>query len=204
VASNSVAELLGKFERVATTLPEAHTRAAQSAGNAGKTRMESAGRAARIPRPQGRNWSVRYLLTSGPWPTTVLFYRGTPPYWVEYGTEPHFMAAKLLGTRTGLRQRSRRIGTVAAFDTQTRFRLNRGNRGAFGPMNLTTTRRGEVRARNGKKALVINGDVRSYAFHPGARARPFWQPTKAAVFAMTPEYHRRGLVNGLVSAGFGR
>lgn len=101
--------------------------------------------------------------------TAIVKTRG-PAQILYFGAPPHFIGARLLGTRVGLRRKSRRVGAMAAFGGS--------NRGAFGELMATSrvTRSGAVKQRAGKQALVFagSGGPKAYAFHPGTKGENQW------------------------------
>lgn len=101
------------------------------------------------------------LQASGPWQI------------VENDTDPHFITAGLLGTegttRAGRQRAAANAGTIGAFGGSAR--------GVFGGMQSSTyqSRKGGTRTRKGKRAMVIGGNLRAYAAHPGTRGRKPWR-----------------------------
>lgn len=100
-------------------------------------------------------------------------------------TAPHFIGAKLLGTRGSLKGKSRRVGATAAFGGS--------NRGAFGAAR---------ELKRGSRALVIPGveSPRAYAFHPGTSGKGWWQRGMRRVPKAAVEAYRAGFRRGIRKA----
>ena len=137
----------------------------------------------------GKKVAARYDVKGVANATAMVRYSG-PVHLLYSPTKAHFIGAKHLGTRSGMRARSVGVGVQAAFGGS--------NRGAFGQM-MTTTRRGRRRA--GKKALVFGGSKgpKAYAFHPGTKGRNAWPIVKNRVERGAPEVwalaHRNALLD---------
>lgn len=115
----------------------------------------------------------------------VITYTG-PAHLVNNPTQRHFIGAKRLGTRTGLRGRSKRVGATAAFGGS--------NRGAFGQLR---------NVRNAKQALTIGGNLRAYAFHPGTSGKGFAQRAIVECRTVLPGVLARKLVTEPLKQIFG-
>ena len=152
----------------------------------------------------GKKVAARYDVKGVANATAIIRYSG-PVHLLYAQTKPHFIGAKLLGTRNGLRARSVGVGVQNAFGGS--------NRGAFGQMaiNVGYNRWGSyrqqassgrgLRRRKGKKALVFGGSKgpKAYAFHPGTKGRNAWPIVKNRVERGAPEVwalaHRNALLD---------
>lgn len=138
----------------------------------------------------GRPWSVGFNVKGANRPTALVSYRG-PVHWIESGTKPHVIGARLLGTR----------GSIAYNAGQQT--ASGSTRGSFGPFMEFTNSRNGPRARKGKRALSWGVGPKAWAFHPGTRARPFWKRAKTAVAQQAPHEMQRQLRRQLFRAGLG-
>ena len=122
----------------------------------------------------------------------MIRYTG-PAHLINNPTSRHFIGARMLGTRSSLRNKSRNVGTIAAFGGS--------NRGAFGhfmqdvDFNRYGSQRqqavkGTLRRRKGKRALTIGGNARAYAFHPGSPGKQFFQKAKASGYQKLPDVYK--------------
>lgn len=124
-------------------------------------RMGNANLGAKFDIRQVEDRHTAKLQATGPWQI------------VENDTDPHFITAGLLGakgsTRAGRQRAAALAGSVAAFGGSAR--------GVFGGMQSSTyqSRKGGTRVRKGKRAMVIGGNLRAYAAHPGTRGRQPWR-----------------------------
>lgn len=105
----------------------------------------------------------------------MIRYTG-PAHLINNPTSRHFIGARMLGTRSSLRNKSRNVGTIAAFGGS--------NRGAFGQFAQGAHRR------KGKRALTIGGNARAYAFHPGSPGKQFFQKAKASGYQKLPDVYK--------------
>lgn len=117
--------------------------------------------------------------------TAIVRYTG-PAHLINNPTRQHFIGAKALGTRNSLRQKSRNVGTLAAFGGS--------NRGAFG---------GFREVKNGKRALTIGGNARAYAFHPGTKGKRFFQDARKNAAVSAPEAFRKAQLREPLKQIFG-
>ncbi len=114
----------------------------------------------------------------------VVTYTG-PAHLVNNPTKQHFIGARRLGTRAGMRRRSARIGAMAAFGGS--------NRGGFGALR-------NVR---GAQALTIGADLRPYAFHPGTPGKGFYQDARAQCAKVLPGVYGRAAITTPLRKVFG-
>lgn len=134
-----------------------------------------------------------------------VFFRGAV-HLLFSPTKQHLIGAIHLGTRTGIRRKADRLGASAAFGLRDANGRIVGNRGVFGTLMTTSTRRGVVRDRMGARALHIAGtNWRPYAFHPGTRGEmDIWEESKAAARRIAPRGFAEARTQALIGAGFGQ
>lgn len=191
--ASSRKDLVRKLGAAATTIERGQTQAVTQVAVLSKEIMvASAGRSGLRPSSTlgGRKWSVGFNVRGGNRPTALVSYRG-PVHWIERGTQPHVIGAKLLGTRGSIAYNA---GTATASGS---------TRGSFGPFLTTTNSRNGPRARRGKRALSWGVGPKAWAFHPGTRARPFWKRARTEVARRAPDEMRRQLRSQLLRAGLG-
>lgn len=127
----------------------------------------------------GRKWSVVYNIKGTEKPTAVLFLRGNF-HLVESDTRAHVIGASRWGTRAAFRKRTAQIA------------LRSGGLGLRLRSNVSRSRTGEIRQRNLKSALKINGEFAVYAYHRGTKGKHIFRDSKKAAEKAIPlEYERR-------------
>ena len=209
--------LVDGCKKAANTMPDATRAAAGSVGMEVKTAW--LGIAARHGIKQGgkikrKKWNVGYDVKGGTGATTLVEYRGA--LWIVFfPTKPHFIGAKLLGTRNSLRHKSQRLGIGAAFSERSASGGFKANRGVIGAKQIKvnynqygSTRqqamKGTLRTRSGAHALTIGSNLRAYAFHPGTRGeQSAWPESKAAALRIAPNGYGHA-VRGELAKSFGK
>lgn len=124
-----------------------------------------------------RRWSAGFDIRGTANPVALVRYRG-PLQWIEKGTAAHFIAPK--GYRGS---RAARLSTLGDSFVAGRARL------------------GQQRS-TGKRALVIGGNPRGYAVHPGTRARPFFATVLERSRQAGARQHQASLRTNLRTAGW--
>lgn len=209
--------LVDGCKKAANTMPDATRAAAGSVGMEVKTAWlgiatkHGAKPGGKIAR---RKWNVGYDVKGGTGATTLVSYRG-PIHLLYMPTKPHFIGAKLLGTRSGLRRKSQRLGIGAAFSDRSASGGFKANRGVIGAKQVKvnynqygSTRqqamKGTMRTRSGAHALTIGSNLRAYAFHPGTRGeQSAWPESKAAALRIAPNGYGREVKKELAKS-FGK
>ena len=168
--SRSVAELSGKFARFGVTLSDSRA-ALGEVGDAGKDIFHDALRKKGVDGTTkvSRAVKVRYDLRPG---RVTVRYTG-PAHLLDRPTSRRVITPRgMRGSRRSRQARAANAGTVAAFG---------GNlAGAFGSFTN----------KSGARALVINGQPRAYAFHPGTKGLGFFKLAKAEAVDELPEVYR--------------
>lgn len=180
--ASSAADLVRKLDRLATTVDRGKTAAIGETAMVVKAEMllgPSRSGIRPTTRIAGAKWGVGFELKPK-W--ALVSYRG-PLHWAEWGTQAHVIGAKQLGSRASIRN-------AAGFRT-----ASGSTRGAFGG----------ARGGKGKRALVIPGAAtpKAWAWHPGARARPFWDATRKRAQESGSDEYRRVLNRQIRKSGFG-
>lgn len=177
--STSAAELAGKMNRIATTIPKATERGVRDAAKSAELTIYNTAARKGVQRTSliaKRPWGVRgSVRANGPKSTAFVRIIG-PFHLVESKTNPHVIVARRLATRTAARKRTAEIA------------LSGDERVSFGKLRATTRvrRNGEVVARSGKAALTINGNLRAYAYHRGTRGKGIFAEAKVRILNQAP------------------
>jgi len=199
--SKSVSDLAGKCNKYATAIPKANEVALRQAALAAKEVMIA--NAATIgglkvgqplPKAGKGKWGARYDIKQGLTSRTeagvskdaVLRYIG-PVHWAEGGTKPHFITPAGVGG-----SRSSRAGRAAAANLFTFMVAGGSVEGVYGGLRRSKASSGRARA------LKVGGQFAMWAKHPGAKARPFWSPTKAQIAVQTPRVFQAAYTGALV------
>jgi hypothetical protein len=142
--SRSAAELAGKMNRAASTIPLASTQGVKDSSLKGKNTIFAFAASRGVQRSSriaGRPWNVRYdVKGAGVKPSALLRITGAFPL-VESDTPAH---------------------------------------------PITPRRARGRRSRRGARALVINGQVRASANHPGTRGKHIFRDAKQRIIHDTP------------------
>lgn len=182
--SRSAAELAGKVNSAARAIPRANREATSEAALEAKgVFIAGIRKAGGTP---GSKWEgtrgrtgAGYDVKGDVNATAIVAMRG-PVHLLFFGAPPHFIGARLLGTRGALRKKSRRIGATAAFGGS--------NRGVFAGAWENAYKRASARNGIGKwgdgtrthaRALKTPQGLRAYAFHPGTKGDNQWPWTKS-------------------------
>jgi hypothetical protein len=197
--------LVDGCKKAANTMPDATRAAAGSVGMevktawlgiAAKSGAKVGGKIAR------RRWNVGYTVMGGTGATTLVEYRG-PIHLLYRNTQSHIIGAKLLGTRTAIRNRSKKL------------MAGESNRGVFGKKQIKVNYNqygsirqqamtGQLRTRRGAHAMTIGANLRPYAFHPGTRGKTgAWPESKAAAQRIAPAGYGHA-VRGELAKSFGK
>jgi hypothetical protein len=200
-----VRHLVDGCKKAANTMPDATRAAAGSVGMevktawlgiAAKNGAKVGGKIAR------RRWTVGYTVKGGTGATTLVEYRG-PIHLLYRNTQSHIIGAKLLGTRTAIRNRSKNL------------MAGESNRGVFGKKQIRVNynqygsvrqqaKTGQLRTRKGKHALTIGANLRPYAFHKGTHGKTgAWPESKAAAQRIAPAGYGHA-VRGELAKSFGK
>jgi len=193
----------------ANTMPDATRAAAGSVGMEIKTSwIGVATRKGATPGKTigGRKWNVGYNVMGGTGATVKVEYRG-PIHLLYFPWGGHVIGAKLLGTRSAIRNRSKKLSAEGVG--------NKLNRGTFGAKQINVNynrygsirqqaKTGTLRRREGKHALTIGGGLYAYAFHPGTRGKPTaWPESKAAALRIAPTGYGYA-IRGELARSFGQ
>lgn len=203
----NIAALRKTVEQTANAIPNAVTRGGNVTAMAIKPKwvgiMQAHGisPSSKIARRKWRVYDSVKGKTKGT--GTVLIAYGGPVHLVIGKTKGHIIAAKLLGTRSGLRTRAGRLGEVGT------------NRGVFGTKQVYVNysrygsvrqqaKMGVLRRREGKHALTIGGNLRAYARHKGTHGDyAIWEESKRVAIATGPQMYARE-VNKALAENFGK
>ena len=197
--------LVDGCKKAANTMPDATRAAAGSVGMESKTAW--IGIAAKNGAKVGgkiarRRWNVGYTVMGGTGATVLVEYRG-PIHLLYRDTKGHIIGAKLLGTRTAIRNRSKNLIAGEA------------NRGVFGKKQIKVNYNlygsirqqaatGTLRTRKGAHALTIGANLRPYAFHKGTHGKTgAWPESKAAVLRIAPNGYGHA-IKGELAKSFGQ
>jgi hypothetical protein len=211
-------QFAAKCNRMATTVPRGLRRGNEQAARAIKPAWWAASGLTPSSTVAGRKVGIRDDTRGTRNITTMLAWVGAV-HLVNNPTVAHIIAARRLGSRTGIRRMTNRLSTGNNLNTV--FGGHGANRGAFGGLRSTMvdSRRGKtttasgktvygggrLKQFNGKKALTWGGDQYSaYAFHPGTRGKNFWPKCKQAAHRIAPQVYRASALPSMLrEAGFG-
>jgi hypothetical protein len=198
----NAAQFAAKCNRMATTVPRGLRRGNEQAARAIKPAWWAASGLTSSSTVAGRKVGIRDDTRGTRNVTTMLAWVGAV-HLVNNPTVAHIIAARHLGSRTGIRRMTNRLSTGNNLNAV--FGGRGANRGAFGKLRTTTTGRRGTRTRAGKQALTWGGDQYSaYAFHPGTRGKKFWPKCKQAAQRIAPQVYRASALPSMLrEAGFG-
>ena len=119
---------------------------------------------------RGAKVSVNYQMASGSATSAQVRARG-PWQLFNNRTSEHLIIARGLGTRSTAQAVTSRLGAKAAFGGSGRGMFRASARQLSGSKRAIAEGRGVKVAR----ALVLSGNLRGYAFHPGTSGKRTWQ-----------------------------
>jgi len=207
--SSDVAALVKKCNSVANTFPAANAAGANAAGMAVKTAWLGITKSKAGISPTDKiarsKWNVGYDVSKGNKPEVIVQFRGAVNL-VFFKTKGHIIGAKLLGTRSAIRTRGKKI--LANKENEA------SNRGVFGKKQIQVNYNrynsvrqqaatGQLRTRAGKHALTIGGNLRAYAFHKGTAGKSdVWPACKTAAIKIGPETYGDEFRKAMLKSGF--
>lgn len=192
----SAADLARKCENVATTLPRANREAIGAASINIKTGWFSIfgahgivpGKKLRGVGKSGATWNVRFDIKGTANPTSLIRVTG-PVHLVLSPTKPHMIVP-----RKSVRGKGAKAGRAALGSAISAGKV----RGAAGG-SLPAGALGQKRS-----AIVIGGNPRAYASHPGTTGKPdIWSECKAYAVKVGPSTFHAAIPGALTRAGFG-
>jgi hypothetical protein len=183
-------EFLAKCEKAPDAYKKVNREVMAQAAQRGKRVLEEDAVAAHVPVlvPHRRPGTARYTLSTPKNSLTGaqahLFYKGAMFYWVQYGTQPHYIIPKSRGSRGQRKKVGQALQLLAVLSGQTEgLGLGAGLSGAL--------------------YFEKSDRFAAYARHPGEKAKPFWEGSVIRVQEAVGKVYRPVHTRALISAGFG-